>query len=29
MYIIYKTDKEGEDYIFGDVFVKNNKNNIE
>ena len=27
--LIYKTDKEGEEDIFGDKFVKNNKNNIE
>ena len=27
--IIYKTDKEGEENIFGDKFVENNKNNIE
>ena len=27
--IIYKTDEEGEENIFGDEFVKNNKNNIE
>ena len=29
MNIIYRTDKEGEENIFGDEFVKNNKNNIE
>jgi len=27
--IIYKTDKEGNENIFGDKFVENNKNNIE
>ena len=27
--IIYKTDKEGEDNIFGEKFVENNKKNIE
>jgi len=27
--IIYKTEKEGEENIFGDKFVENNKNNIE
>ena len=27
--IIYKTDKEGEENIFGEKFVENNKNNIE
>jgi len=27
--IIYKTDKEGEENIFGDKFVENNKNNID
>jgi len=27
--LIYKADKEGEEDIFGDKFVKNNKNNIE
>ena len=26
--IIYKTDEEGEENIFGDKFVENNKNNI-
>jgi len=29
MNIIYRTDKEGDENIFGDEFVKNNKNNIE
>ena len=29
MNIIYKTDKEGDENIFGDQFVYNNKNNIE
>ena len=29
MNIIYKTNKEGEENIFGDRFVDNNKNNIE
>ena len=29
MNIIYKTDKEGEENIFGDEFVRNNKKNIE
>ena len=28
MNIIYKTDKEGEENIFGNKFEKNNKNNI-
>ena len=27
--IIYKTDKEGDESIFGDKFVENNKNNID
>ena len=27
--IVYKTDKEGKENIFGDKFVENNKNNIE
>ena len=29
MNIIYKNDEEGEENIFGNEFVKNNKNNIE
>jgi len=27
--ILYKTEKEGEENIFGPKFVENNKNNIE
>ena len=27
--LIYKTDKEGEENIFGEIFVKNNQNNID